>query len=78
VNGVTLTMNLDKITSEVTSIPVHVKIGGGDKVYTVLWHVIMSDTAYSIEPNTFSIRRYTNGEKAGKLENTALDVYVYK
>jgi hypothetical protein len=39
---------------------------------------MVTDTAYEIEPNTYSLRRYTNGDNAGKLDKTSIDVYLYK
>ena len=37
-----------------------------------------TDVAYEIEPNTYSLHRYSNGAQAGKLDKTGLEVYVYK
>ena len=73
-----VTMNLRAINADTTSIPIHVRVNGKDDIYVVTWNVMVTDTAYEIEPTTYSLRRYTNGDNAGKLDKTSIDVYLYK
>lgn len=70
------TLIKEKITSETKTIPLTVKLNESD--YEVTWHILMTDTAYELEPSTNSIRRITNGDKAGMLDQDVLKVRVYK
>jgi hypothetical protein len=76
VNGATVTLNLSSLTSNIKTIPLNVKLG--DKPYTVNWNILQTDVAYELTPKTYSIRRYTTGEKIGQLELNELTVDIWK
>lgn len=76
VNGATVTLNLSALTSNIKTIPLNVKLG--DKTYTVNWKILQTDVAYELTPKTYSIRRYTTGEKIGQLEFNELTVDIWK
>lgn len=78
INGTKVSLVLGQLTPEINKIPLDIKIQGNDRTFTAIWTILYTDTAYELDPTTHSIRRYANGDQAGKLERTSLDVYVYK
>lgn len=71
----TLTLNIEKI-GDLKEVPVTVKVEANE--YKTTWKIFKTDAAYELEPSLHVIKRYSEGENAGSLENPQFTVKVWK
>lgn len=69
---------LSELTVNTKEIPLTVSLKDSTYQTTINWHILQTDVAYELVPDTFSIRRYVIGEKAGYLEKDNLGVDIWK
>ena len=67
---------LSELTVDTKEIPLTVSLKDSAYQTTINWHILQTDVAYELVPDTFSIRRYVIGEKAGYLEKDNLGVDI--
>jgi hypothetical protein len=76
VDGNKIALKSSSLNSNITNIPVTVTVGNTD--YSVTWHILYSDVAYELIPDTYVLKRYVEGEYTGLLEKDTLKVSVLK
>lgn len=76
VDGNKIALKSSSLNSTITNIPITVTVGNTD--YSVTWHILYSDVAYELIPDTYVLKRYVEGEYTGLLEKDTLKVSVLK
>lgn len=76
ISGPTVTLNLNDITEDIKEIPLTVTFG--KREYTIIWHILQTDTAYELIPNVYTLKRYSYGNLVGQLVDSELSIDVWK
>lgn len=77
ISGNKVTLDLSKLTTE-TEVPISVKLSGNSTVYSAVWHLFKTNTAFEINPSVKVLNRYSSGLNIGLLENDSFTVEVKK
>jgi hypothetical protein len=76
VEGNKLTLKLEALKTAVKEIPITINVGNSK--HSITWHILYTDVAYELIPNKNCLRRYTEGDRAGFLEDDEILVEIWK
>ena len=76
VEGNKLTLKLDALKTAVKEIPITINVGNSK--HSITWHILYTDVAYELIPNKNCLKRYTEGDRAGFLEDDEILVEIWK
>lgn len=76
VEGNKLTLKLEALKTAVKEIPITINVGNSK--HSITWHILYTDVAYELIPSKNCLRRYTEGDRAGFLEDDEILVEIWK